>query len=248
MNFIIEVRNWLSGVLGSRRRLLYALAILPVSLALLLSLSRGALVIGIPAALVAMGFLAGGRWRRLTVVVLVLGALAFIPLMRTPRFAGLLDWRHGTTSFRLALWHSAWAMFQDHPFLGVGPDNFLYAYRSRYVLPTAWEEFNLSHPHNVVMDFATRLGVVGLAVFVWMQALFWRRALPLRHRGRIVNPVSNDRSILTPTSAALALGIMGSMVDFLAHGLVDASYFVIDLAFVYFLSFAVVVWISESSV
>jgi hypothetical protein len=50
---------------------------------------------------------------------------------------------------------------------------------------------------------------------------------------------------LAPAAGALALGIMGSMVDFLAHGLVDASYFVIDLAFVYFLSFAVVVWIAE---
>jgi O-antigen ligase len=180
----------------------------------------------------AMGFLVGGRWRRLTVVILVLGGLALIPLMRTPRFAGLFDWRHGTTSFRLALWHSAWAMFRDHPLLGVGPDNFLYAYRSRYVLPTAWEEFNLSHPHNVVMDFATRLGILGLIIFVWMQILFWWRALPLRHGRQVGSLTSGDRRpsrsdkravvTLTPAAAALALGSMGSMVDFLAHGLVDA--------------------------
>ncbi len=256
------VYDWLAGVLRSRRRWLYALAILPVSLALLLSFSRGALVIGIPAAFAAMGFLMGGRWRRLTLVVLILGALAFIPLMRTPRFAGMFDWRHGTTSFRLALWYSAWTMFWDHPLLGVGPDNFLYAYRSRYVLPTAWEEFNLSHPHNVGMDFATRLGVLGLMIFVWMQILFWWRALPLRHRDQTANPTTDNGHLpqsnigqhtsIAPAasvaSTALALGMMGSMVDFLAHGLVDASYFVIDLAFVYFLSFAVVAWISEAEI
>jgi hypothetical protein len=88
-----------------------------------------------------------------------------------------------------------------------------------------------------------------------MQILFWWWALPLRRGGRINDstlgnrrlPRSNKRAavILAPAPAALALGIMGSMVDFLAHGLVDASYFVIDLAFVYFLSFAVVVWVSE---
>ena len=154
-----QARTW-RGI--SLRRLLYALAALPVGAALLLSLSRGSLVLGIPAAFLAMGLLAGPKWRRATLVVLALGLLALMPLLRLPRFAGLLDWRQGTTGFRLALWHSAWAMIGDHPILGVGPDNFLYAYRTRYVLPTAWEEFNLSHPHNIVMDFAARLVVLGL--------------------------------------------------------------------------------------
>ena len=31
---------------------------------------------------------------------------------------------------------------------------------------------------------------------------------------------------------------MASMVDFLAHGLVDAAYFVVDLAFVFMLTLA----------
>jgi hypothetical protein len=45
---------------------------------------------------------------------------------------------------------------------------------------------------------------------------------------------------------ALALGLMGSMVDFLAHGLVDASYFVIDLAFAFFLALGLVQWLARS--
>ena len=45
---------------------------------------------------------------------------------------------------------------------------------------------------------------------------------------------------------ALALGLMGSMVDFLAHGMVDASYFVIDLAFAFFLTLGVVQWLARS--
>jgi len=216
----------------SPRRLFYAVALLPVGTALLLSLSRGAIVLGIPAALLVLGFLAGPSWRRATVIVLVLGMLALIPLLRTPRFAGMFDFTGGTTGFRFSLWHSAWGMVRDAPVLGVGPDNFLYAYRTRYVLPTAWEEFNLSHPHNVVMDFASRLGILGLGVFVWLQAIFWRRSLPIRH----------DQDTM---SRALALGVMGSMADFLGHGLVDASYFVIDLAFAFFFSLAIVTWLSE---
>ncbi len=219
-----------------RRRVAYTLALLPIGLALLLSFSKGAIVVGVPAALFVMGMLAGPRWRRITLVALALGLIALIPLLRTPRFAGLLDLTGGTTGFRIALWHSSWALLRDHPWVGVGLDNFLYAYRTRYVLPTAWEEFNLSHPHNLLFDYAVRLGLGGLLVAGWFQVAFWRRMWPLRRR---------DTADLR--RRALALGMMGAMANFLAHGLVDASYFVIDLAYAFALALAVSVWLRHSS-
>ncbi len=228
-----SVSKWGRELFTAQRRWLYALACAPVGAALLLSLSRGAIILGIPAALLLLGVLGGPKWRRATVVVLLIGVVALIPLLRTPRFAGMFDLSGGTTGFRLSLWHSAWGMIRDYPLLGVGPDNFLYAYRTRYVLPTAWEEFNLAHPHNVVMDFASRLGVLGLVTFVGLQISFWRKVWPLR-------------TSASPMLRALALGVMASMADFLAHGMVDAAYFVIDLAFVFFLSLALAVWLNEN--
>jgi len=222
--------SYFQTLLHSPRRLLYVLALPFIGLALLLSFSRGAIVLGIPAVLLFLGLSAGPKWQRATMITLFVGLLALIPLLRTPRFAGLLDFSSGTTSFRLSLWHSAWGMVREHPLLGVGLDNFLYAYRTRYVLPTAWEEFNLAHPHNVVLDFASRLGLLGLGVFIWLQAQFWRAAWPLRQHK-------------VPLWRALVLGVMGSMVNFLAHGMVDASYFVIDLAYAFALALAVVVWL-----
>ncbi len=232
----LSVLGALCGGKASGRRWLYALACAPVGAALLLSLSRGAIVLGIPAALLLLGILGGPKWRRATVIVLLVGIVALIPLLRTPRFAGMFDLNGGTTGFRLSLWHSAWGMIRDYPLLGVGPDNFLYAYRTRYVLPTAWEEFNLAHPHNVVVDFAARLGILGLVVFVGLQVSFWRKAWPLR---RDVHPETRE----TVQTRALALGVMASMADFLAHGMVDAAYFVIDLAFVFWFSLALVTWL-----
>ncbi|MBN2389098.1 MAG: O-antigen ligase family protein [Anaerolineae bacterium] len=233
-----RIGTFLRDLFGSRRRWLYALACAPVGAALLLSLSRGAIVLGIPATLLLLGILGGPRWRRATVVVLLVGVVALIPLLRTPRFAGMFDLSGGTTGFRLSLWHSAWGMIRDYPLLGVGPDNFLYAYRTRYVLPTAWEEFNLAHPHNVVMDFASRLGVLGLVIFVGLQVSFWRKAWPLRTS-------ADPETRATMSARALALGVMASMTDFLAHGMVDASYFVIDLAFVFCFSLALVTWLER---
>jgi len=116
--------------------------------------------------------------------------------------------------------------------LGVGPDNFLYAYRTRYVLPTAWEEFNLSHPHNVFLDYAARLGLLGLVGFLWTQFAFWRQALPLFR--------TDD-----PTRRALVLGVVAAMVDVLAHGLVDMAVLNVDLALIYALLLGLMVRVEE---
>jgi putative inorganic carbon (HCO3(-)) transporter len=215
------------------RRIVYGLAIVPVGLAVLLSFSKGALLIGVPLSLLALGVLAGGRWLWASLGAIVVGAAGAIPLLRTPRFASLFDPSRGTLFFRLHLWRSSWAMFREHPLLGVGPDNFLYHYRGRYILPAAWEEPHLSQAHNILLDYATRMGIAGLAAGIWLQVAFWQAALPLR---RLADP---DRR-------ALALGLMCSMVGFLSHGFVDASYFLVDLAFAFFLTLSVVQWLSRS--
>jgi O-antigen ligase len=119
-------------------------------------------------------------------------------------------------------------MLWDHPWLGVGLDNFLYQYRTRYVLPDAWQEPDLSHPHNLVLDFGTRLGLGGIAVLLWVQVAFWQVALSLYRR----LPQGRER--------ALILGLMASMVATLAHGLIDNSFFLVDLAFIFFLTLGVV--------
>ena len=230
-----------------RRRIAYGLAVLPVGLAALLSFSKGALILGVPLSLLALGLLAGGRWTWAALGVVALAAVAAVPLLRTPRFASLFDIHSGTTFFRLQLWHSSWMMFREHPVLGVGLDNFLYQYRSRYILPTAWQEPDLSHPHNILLDFGSRLGLCGLAAGAWLQIAFWRLALPLRRLldGSIGASTLRSTGVLAGARdrRALAIGLMGSMVDFLAHGLVDASYFVIDLAFVFFLTLGLVQWL-----
>ena len=56
-------------------------------------------------------------------------------------------------------------MIHDHPITGLGLDQFLYAYRGRYILPDAWQEPNLSHPHNILLDFWVRLGIFGVLLF-----------------------------------------------------------------------------------
>lgn len=211
-----------------RRRRLYALALIPTLTALVLTFSRGALLLGLPAAVLFMGIARGGWALWIAVGFLVTAGIALLPLFGTDRFRSILNINAGTGFFRLRLWQSAWAMLRDFPWLGVGLDNFLYQYRTRYILPDAWQEPNLSHPHNIFLDFGTRLGIGGIAVLLWSQIAFWRVAWRLYHR------------LSEGAIRALILGLMASMIATLAHGLVDNSFFLVDLGFIYMLTLGVV--------
>jgi O-antigen ligase len=121
----------------------------------------------------------------------------------------------------LKLWEATVEMIRDHPVTGVGLDNFLYRY-PEYMLREAWQEPDLSHPHNIILDYWTRLGICGVVVLLWMVGSFF--SLALRTYQHLAD--SDGRAII--------LGLIASMAAVLAHGLIDHSYFLVDLAFVFF--------------
>lgn len=198
-----------------------------VGSALLLTFSKGALLFGLPALLVILwsGGLVLLRQRGQSTRVLwglaAIGALALValtPFLATERFQRLLDFQGGTGFVRLQLWRSAWQMALDHPLFGVGPDNFLYAYRSFYLLPAAWQEPNLNHPHTWLLDWWTRLGVPGLLLAsVWFGTLFCQQW----------------RNVRANHQAVLNLGLLAAGSAALAHGLIDASYALPDLMIIW---------------
>lgn len=211
-----------------RRRAIYFLIALPIVLCLYLTYSRGAWLLGLPAAFLFLGLMRGRRALLVSLLVILVIALSLLPLIGTERLASLFNTQSGTTFLRLKLWRGSLNMIRDHPLFGVGLDNFLYQYRTRYVLPEAWEELDLSHPHNIVLDYWTRLGILGVVAMGWLQLAFFRKAL------RLYNQL-DDRDL-----RALLLGFVASMIVFLAHGLIDNSYFLVDLAFVFCLTLGIV--------
>ncbi|MBI4498379.1 MAG: O-antigen ligase family protein [Chloroflexi bacterium] len=203
----LRPRTWTALVIG----------IMLMAAALTLTYSRGAwLALG-----ASLAFLAAMQGRRtlaalaLTGAVAALAALALVPLERLASAA--------TSSQRMYLWQATVQMLRDHPLTGVGLDNFLYHY-PRYMLPEAWREPDLSHPHNLILDFWVRLGILGLAVLGWVQARFWWHAR-----------TALRRQSADPWARAGAVALMGGMVDFLTHGLVDNSFFLVDMAVIFWL-------------
>ena len=210
--------------MSGRLSLWWWLLTIPQLAALLLTFSKGALLLALPATLFVLGI--GGffllrrqgeglrpLWGLAAVAVgMVIGLL---PFLGAERFRSLADFSAGTTGgLRLNLWRSSLRMALDHPWLGVGPDNFLYVYRSGYILPAAWQDPDLNHPHNVLLDWWTRLGIGGLVLA----------------GGWLLSGVRQLwRGIWDDESAALRLGCLAALAAALAHGLIDASYALPDL-------------------
>ena len=208
--------NW-RRVPGASGLWLLALALLGT--VLILTWSRGAWL----GALLGLAVAARPLWarfrrgRRLAVVALPLAALAAIVLLTgVERIGQLLRIGDSGAVSRLAIWDAGWRMARDNWLFGVGPDNFLTHYRA-YMLPEAWREPNISHPHNLLLDAWVSLGVIGLVALVALVALFWRDWARIR-------PAVAGRS------DPLAFGLAGAMTAALAHGLVDHAYFLPELA------------------
>jgi O-antigen ligase len=213
-----------------RRRIVAGAIFVLSGTALALTLSAGALFLGVPAALAVVLILQFGKRGLLGLAglgVLFVGVLAVA--LQSERFARLANLGAGTSFFRVRVWQSAAQMIADHPVTGIGLDQFLYRYRGQYIAPDAWQEPDLSHPHNVALDFWLRLGMLGALLLILLQVAFWFRSLTIwRHTART-----------DWVRRALIIGAMGSMAGLLVHGLVDNSVFVNDLALVFMLLLAI---------
>ena len=210
----------------------------PFVLAAALTRSR---LLWIPAAILAAGIVltfSTGGWlgvgaatvlvvamltRRTLAVRFGAAAAATLVIVSGLAIAGVLPERlnplRQTGGFRLDLWVSSVQMIRDHLFFGVGLDNFVYLYQQEYLREGAAAEPNLSHPHNWLLHFWVELGLLGVLAFGWLQVRFWRFARYTRRTW----PVA---------------GALGAMADFLVHGFIDNSYFLVDLAFVFWLLLA----------
>lgn len=222
---------------GEWRKFLALVSGAAMLIALALSQSVGAILLGVPAAFVVV--ILGWRGKKALPILgglAAAGALALIPLSRLiPRLRQITDFDNNTTVFRVNLWRSSLQLIQDRPITGVGLDQFLYTYRSRYILPEAWADPDLSHPHNLLLDYWVRLGMLGVLLGLITQVFFWKQALHIYQKVRHTDPLR----------FALVLGAMGAMADVLGHGLVDMAFFNINLSYVFAVLLGMVIHLDQ---
>lgn len=174
--------------------------------------SRGALLAVAVSIAFLMLLLGMHRWLgALAIGGLVVGGMAF--LLAPERLVDTGG--SGSEPTRFALWRSSVRMALDHPGFGVGPDQFLYQYWRRYVEPMGWPERYSSHPHNLVLDVWSRLGVAGLTAFATLIVglIWWVR--------RSFDCIRGD---------IWSMGGIAALAGGFAHGMVDQGFFLPDLA------------------
>jgi O-antigen ligase len=200
-----------------------------VACALLLTASRGALFLGIPAGVcVLVGlWLANARIskgdtvqrlfarRPLQISLACFVALTVIAIAVLVVGEGRLLNLESVDS-RLLVWQAAWQLWRHNPLLGVGPDGFFWSYPA-YLAPGGMAESTLLHPHNVWLEIGAGWGVLGLAWLLGIVIGWLWGALRMMRRGW-----REDRWLIAGLTAALIAG--------LAHAQVDAFLALPDLA------------------
>lgn len=208
------------------------LVMIPILWALYWTDSRGAEA-GILVALVLFFILEVRRW---IIVLPVLGVGVLGGGFYALHHNILSEAGHGTVSERMLLWKSALLIIRDHPFLGTGLGSFTYLYNPTSPQSYALKaldgqpfppDYNplLSHPHNMILDFWISTGVLGVVALLWILGVFVRTVI---RTYRLAAPLRQGDLL-----QRLVLGITGSMLVGVVHGMVDNSYFLPDLAMLF---------------
>lgn len=206
---------------GAAARIGAGSSLLLVTVALVLTGSRGALLLGVPAGLAVMlGFAlarqpALRRWlrlRRRCRGLLVTGAVLLAVLVMLWQQTRLTNIE--TVVLRLELWRTALALWRDHFWAGVGPGGFFWSYPA--YLPVGAVEVDQLHPHNVWLEVAATWGVLGLA---WLVLCTLALVAALRHQRNMSG---------VPFWAVV--GAVAGLVAGLAHAQADTFMLLADLA------------------
>lgn len=262
--------------LALRERLLAGAATLAMLPALLWTDSRGAwLGAAAGLGLVALVWLAPRCWRawsgaasarlgamdiliyrvwRWPALVAGIGALMVIALVGWSAWGGALlrtvsAGRPDTGAVRLLLWQAALRMIHDHPLLGIGPDQFLYYYDPAYTshpylishanghITVAVFQPNLAHPHNLPLDLWLSAGLLGLVGYMLVVVALAGRAIRLIRW-----------AVASAWRRVAAVGVVGSLLATLTHGMLDSAYFQPDLALAFWWGVVALIALARATV
>jgi len=103
----------------------------------------------------------------LTIVLLISGALYFVPATSWERLATLpTEFTQGTLTGRTIIWKAGWEIFRSHPFFGIGANAFRLVVSRVLTDPIHLGEADPAPPaHNTFLSVLVEQGVLGFAVF-----------------------------------------------------------------------------------
>ncbi|MEM7533378.1 MAG: O-antigen ligase family protein [Chloroflexota bacterium] len=213
---------WLGGM---------GLLLMMIIIALMLTVSRGALFLGIPAG----GLVMLWSLRHYVKIVYerrnvawIMGALGMIAIACFAVIT-VFYWDRVSNSAtlirRFAIWQTTLQLVWAYP-LGVGPGGFFWHYPAYLPIPTELSNSmdpNLRHPHNVWLEFAANWGWLGI---LWLGMWIVVCVRSIRQRDAVY---------------WIRVGIVAAFVASFAHGQMDAFVALEDLAAWHWVAFGLLV-------
>ncbi len=236
------VKNWFNWA-----NLLLASSIIVGWLAIYWAKSEGALI-GLAAAMIALGLLAN-RWSRLAVAAVIMAAGLII--WQRPDYQAIIGQKVRLADLsgqiRQSQWQETWQMLGDGRWLtGAGLANYqktiepyhhegIWIKSANKKAKPSWQPLEIYlYPHNLILNFWSELGLVGLIIFIWL----WFKAV-------VINFFNFWRYRRQNNLAWLSWGLLGAWLSTVVHGLVDVPYFKNDLAVLFWLGLAMTIWVKE---
>lgn len=209
---------------------LFSIIALIAGLGILFAQSKGA-VLGVLIGILFYALFWKGN-RLIFGAVLIVLALAAItqPSLRTlvgeAQVAG-----GGSLEVRTAQWQETWQMLKTRPLQGAG----LAGYQTRIMPFHTNDHIEIFlYPHQIMLNFWSEMGLLGLIAFIWIVVLFFVYTHDVYQQTE-------------PEQRHLPKAIAGGMVTILAHGLVDVPYFKNDLAVMFWLMIAIMIIFDQLS-
>jgi len=209
---LLRSRVRIAKVLGAGAALVAVLG----TLAIIFAVSEGG-AIALAAGLLVLGLLL--KPLRPIALSAIIVACLIVSFYRpiTNYAVGVYSLRDDSGSVRLIVWRESLAMLIDHPVFGAGLAGY-----SQELAPYHQAKYIeiFMYPHNLILNFWSEIGLIGLIGFFWIVVLA---------------VVANVRLVLSGRSGWLAPALLAAFAALLVHGLVDVPYFKNDLAMIFWM-------------
>ena len=161
-------------------------------------------------------------------LIFFIAAVGIFDQSLTERFLSAFHAGDTSSNMRLGIWESTIAMILDHPLLGIGWGAFWMVYPS-YDFFIQNDAVLIVHAHNMYLNFAAEIGVLGLLAFL---------AVMIKH----INLALTSTNLRASTFLnGLTLGCGLSMVAVAINGFTDYVLFNIELSMLFWLVCAIIV-------
>jgi len=239
--FVAPVGAWAFCLwLQDRTRLLSLVTAIAALIGIALAKSNGGALAFLVVSFVALvwsflGKTKGGLGRIWSGSILGMSLAALVAVLSKAswraKLVSVLTMHEWSGQVRLFQWRETWQMLMAHPLFGAGFGGYPSVFKA-FHKATAIEIFQ--YPHNILLNFWSETGLLGVAVFLWIVFVWIRRAQPPLPplSGGNQNPslIREGQGWVSVHFASLA-----PLLVILIHGLVDVPYFKNDLAILFWL-------------